>query len=114
VLFAAVGAGYTVGAALVALVFLKSGMLDLLDVGFWLSRFRSPSHATPRRGFYQHPHPHLTSVLRISSVLALVFAIACVYLKLIRLTATTVALTFLLACPLIATVWDWRQPSPRR
>jgi len=38
----------------VALVFLKADA-GSWDVGFWLSAISLPSHATPRRGFYQHP-----------------------------------------------------------
>src|SRR5260221_8013516 len=44
-------------------------------------------------------------LLRHAACLAIVFAIVCVYLKLISVNATTVALTFLLAVLLIATVW---------
>src|SRR5882762_7122024 len=45
------------------------------------------------------------SLLRHAVCLAIVFAIVCVYLKLISVNATTVALTLLLAVLLIATVW---------
>src|SRR6266568_656820 len=44
-------------------------------------------------------------LFRHAACLAIVLAIVCVYLKLLSVNATTVALTFLLAVLLIATVW---------
>src|SRR2546422_11567338 len=76
----------------------------MLDFGY--RRFRSPSDATARNRVLPTSNiQHLTSVFRHFVCLAIVFAIVCVYLKLILVNATTVALTFLLAVLLIATVW---------
>src|SRR5229473_1492067 len=83
----------------------------MLDLGCWMldfsyRRFRSPSRDSLRSGVSPTSNiQHLTSIVRHAVCLAIVFAIVCVYLKLISVNATTVALTFLLAVQLIATIW---------